>query len=366
MTDDTVGLGIVGLGRWSAAHAEAAGRSATTSIVSCFSRTPERRTAFAEEFNVPEAAESLDRLLANEAVEAVIVSTPNDTHLDITSAAIAAGKPVLVDKPVAADVAQGLHLLRQTETGLGTCAVAHHARRLAGHRAMRRWLDASPGKPRLAHASFANNRGATVGSDSWKRRGPTAAAGVLTQVGIHQIDNLIYLLGPVQSVNARFSYGAIGRGIAESVALLMVHSGGELSTVTTGWSTPGHYRLELLTTTGNLNYRLDTEWWRDQAVDDHAELVLQEAGAEAATVPVESGDPLVEQLDELGRAARQGTPVEIGVAEGLRSLAVVQGAIASADRNGAAIDLADVLRDAGATEDETDLIVGRQNTETTT
>lgn len=362
MTGDVVGIGIVGTGRWAEAHAEAAARSDNVSIVCCFGPSPDRREAFAVNFGADSVA-SLDQLIVNEAVEAIIVSTPNDTHVEIATAALAAGKPVLVDKPVAADVAQGLRLLRRVDADGPACAVGHHARRLAGHRAARRWLDSHPaGKARVAHASFANNRGVGLGADSWKRRGPGAEGGVLTQVGIHQVDNLIYLLGPVRSINARFSYGDVGTGIAESAALVMAHAAGALSTVTTSWTTPGHYRLDLLTTGANLSFRLDYEgWWRDPAVDEHGELVLKEPGAEPAVVSVAGGDPLVEQLEELGRTARYRTPIEIGVVDGIRTVAVVHGAIASAERGGAEVDLGDVLREAGATADEIDLVIGRSD-----
>ncbi len=350
---DQVGIGIVGTGRWSRAHAAAAQRSASVQVVSCFSRSAEKRAALRHEFAIPGDADSLEGLLADPAVEAVVVSTPNDLHVDQALACVAAGKPVLVDKPVAIDTAGGLLLLRASRESGVPVGVAHHARRLAGHRAARAWIEScEAGWVRLAHGDFSNPRGAALEPDAWHRRVRGAEAGVLIQVGIHQIDAMLAALGPATTVNARFEHATLGPHIPDAVVVAIRHRSGALSTVTSSWTTPSHYRTEIQATGGNLSFRLDHGHWTSGDVDDHGEVVLDPADGDRAPYPVEKGDPLRDQLEELGRSAREGTAMSVTVVAGMQAMAVVEAAVESSRADGAPVHIDDLLARAGANDAE--------------
>lgn len=355
----TVGIGIVGTGRWSRAHAAAASRSDAVEIVSCFSRSPEHRAVFREEIGIPGEADSLDALLADPAVEAVILSTPNDLHVQQALRCIEAGVPVLVDKPVAVDLVEGLDLLRASRRSGVPVGVAHHARRLAGHRAARAWIDSGEaGVVRVAHGDFSNARGAHMRQGAWHRHVRGSEAGVLIQVGIHQVDALLMLLGPASTVNARFEYATLGADMPDAAAVLLRHTSGALSTVTSSWTTPGHYSTELQATGGNLSFRLDHGHWTSGDVDDHGDLTLEQDGGVRRSFPSDKGDPLRDQLDDLAGTVRHGTPPGVSIADGLRAMAVVIAAVDSARAVGAPVDIATLLRTAGATPGELDELVG--------
>jgi len=81
-------------------------RAAERSVVAVVaSRDPARADAHAREWDIPRAVGSYDALLAREDVDAVYIPLPNSLHVDWTLAAIAAGKHVLCEKPLAADPA---------------------------------------------------------------------------------------------------------------------------------------------------------------------------------------------------------------------------------------------------------------------
>lgn len=354
---DPVGVGLVGLGRWAGAHAGAAARTDSVRIVSCFSRDADRRAAFAAEHGVDRAAPSFDDLLADPEVEALVVSTPNDLHVEMGLAAVAAGKPALIDKPVCVDLVDGLELLRAAPSGTAI-GVAHHARRLAGHRWAKQWLDSGQaGRPRLAHADFSNARGAHMKPDAWHRRVRGSEAGVLIQVGIHQVDNVLWLLGPPVAVNARFRHETLGR-LPDAAVAVVEHASGAVSTVTSSWTTPSLYRLEIQATGGNLGYRLDHGHWTSGDVDDHGSLALDVDGRPAEQLTPTKGDPLAGQLDELAAAARHTGGMEVDVAAGLRAMAVVLAAVRSADRHGAEVGIGELLAEAGADSAERELLTG--------
>src|SRR6201999_4312324 len=64
------------------------------------------------------------------------------------------------------------------------------------------------------------------------------------------------------------------------------------------------------------------------------------------------GDPLAEQMDELANVVRTRTPVEVGPAEGLRAVAVVDAGVQSWSQGGKRIEMADLLSEAGADDGE--------------
>lgn len=356
---DPVGLGIVGLGRWAGAHAAAAARSEQVRIVNCHSRTAETREAFAHAHRVDRTAGSFEALLADGDVEALIVSTPNDVHADQVVAAVRAGKPVLVDKPLSVDVAEGIDLVRAVAAAGVPVGVAHHARRLAGHRAARAWIDSgNAGQVRLAYGDFSNDRGTAMKPDAWHRTARGFRAGVLIQVGIHQVDVMLYLLGPVVTVNARFEYGVLGPDMPDVAAVTMTHASGAVSVVTCSWTTPSHYRTDLLATGGNLSFRLDHRHWPGGDIDDHGELMLQSGNGVRAPFPVTKGDPLKDQLDELARAAREGTPMSIDAVAGLRAVAVVEASVRSARDRGTMVEIEHLVRAAGGEDEEVAMVVG--------
>ncbi len=360
----TARLALVGLGRWAEAHAAAAARSDKVTISTCFTRSAERRADFAQRWSIPATASSYDEVLADPTVDGLVLSTPNDVHVDMTIAAIGAGKAVLVDKPVAIGVAQGLKLVRAMDANGPRVLVAHHPRRLAGHRAIERWhRSGDAGAIRAVHGTFSNNRGLSISPNAWHRHIAGSEAGVLIQVGIHQIDNVCSLLGPADTVNARFVYGELGAKMPITAMVTTTHTGHDsvpaVASVSSSWTTPGHYRFEVEATNATMTYRLDHGHWTQADVDRHGELTIRTADGERRNHPTTPGDPLRDQLDDLADASAgldasrlDGDLRPPGVVEGLQAIAVVEAAVESAASGGGPISIPDLFSRAGATADE--------------
>src|SRR6266567_2614325 len=93
-------VACIGMGWWSDVLADAIQRSGKLKIIACYSRSNDKREAFAAKYGCL-AVTSYEAMLDNPSVEAVINTTPNDVHLETTSKAAAAGKHVFLDKPIA-------------------------------------------------------------------------------------------------------------------------------------------------------------------------------------------------------------------------------------------------------------------------
>src|SRR5262245_28142114 len=107
-------VAVVGMGWWSDVLADAIKRSDKIDIVTCFTRSPDKRKAFAEKYGCRQAA-SYDEVLKDPSIEAVVNTTPNNVHLETTAQAADAGKHVFLDKPIANTVGEGREIARVCE-----------------------------------------------------------------------------------------------------------------------------------------------------------------------------------------------------------------------------------------------------------
>src|SRR5258708_25903912 len=99
-------VACIGMGWWSEVLADAIKRSGKLKIMSCFSRSEEKRQKFAAKYG-GRPSPSFEAILADREIEAIINTTPNDVHLETTRAAAEAGKHVFLDKPIANTVSEG-------------------------------------------------------------------------------------------------------------------------------------------------------------------------------------------------------------------------------------------------------------------
>jgi myo-inositol 2-dehydrogenase/D-chiro-inositol 1-dehydrogenase len=243
----------------------------------------------------------------------------------------------------------------------GTVGVAHHPRRLAGQRYAKEWVDGgAAGAVRMAYGTFSNARGGAMRPDAWHRFVEGSDAGVLIQVGLHSLDSVLWMLGPAVEVSARFAHTTMGPEMPDAATVQMVHASGALSVVTSSWTTPGHYGLDIHATGGNLIYRLDHAHWTSPDIDGHSELRLERDGVSDEIIQPEPGDPLRDQIEGLADAVYGIGPVGVTVEDGLRSVAVVEAAVESA-RTGKVVDLETLYVASGASADQIAGLAGRQH-----
>lgn len=194
-------IAIVGLGMAVTPHAKGLLDLADdVEVVHAFSPSEARRRSFAQRFPFPQA-DSLDTVLADRSVEAVVVLTPANTHLDIARRCAEAGKHVLLEKPVEVTTARAEALVAACRgAGVTLGIVLQHRFRPAGIR--------------LAAILERGDLGGIVGCSTairlWRPqsyydepgRGTLArdGGGVLISQGIHTLDLMLSLAGPAAKV----------------------------------------------------------------------------------------------------------------------------------------------------------------------
>jgi predicted dehydrogenase len=188
-------LGIVGLG-WGANHARVAAElSPLVEVRAICSRRRERLTALASELDLPAAALETDwaRLVARSDVDLVINTTPDALHHPITLAAVAEGKHVMTEKPLAMTAEQAAEMLAAAEAA----GVAHFTgftwRFAPPFATLRRLLDSGAlGTVRFLDGHF--RIGPPLPGKEWQFDPAQRAGGVLGNLGVHLIDLVRYLV----------------------------------------------------------------------------------------------------------------------------------------------------------------------------
>jgi predicted dehydrogenase len=344
--NDKVRIALVGLGRWARVLARGAQRGDVIALASCFSRDAQRRRAFQEEFGVPRAASTYEELLADPEIEGVMITTPNDTHRALILQALDAGKAVYTDKPIAHSLEDANAVAAAVAAAGLPFAVGHSARRLAGHREMKHWIDSGRiGDVSLAEANFSNERGLQLTPETWRWYADKSPGGAFIQLGVHHADTLQFLLGPVRSVSAHARRLYTKAEVPDAVMAILEFESGVLGYLGAGWASPGVYTMNLLGTEANLMYDLDfTHWDASHRADDWSSLKSQFYGeSERQDVDLQRTDMFREQLEEFALAIRGEAQIEVGATEAVRALAVVGAALESSARNGAAVSLEELI-----------------------
>jgi predicted dehydrogenase len=199
MTDKRLKVGIIGAGFISAYHITGL-QAAGADVVAISSRTHEKARQRAQQFGILNFMADNAELLARDDVEAVVVATPDFTHKDISIAALEAGKPVLLQKPMARNSAECRAIIDVAEkTGVTLCVSFMH--RYFEEVIKTRELLADKA---LGQVYSVRQRNATPGADwaGWFFDKEKVGGGALLQLGVHGIDLLRYLFGEIAAVRA--------------------------------------------------------------------------------------------------------------------------------------------------------------------
>lgn len=204
-------VGVIGLGM-GAVHLEAYAAMPDVEVVALAGKEEARLAELGAQFGVRHLLADWADLVTLPDVDAVSIATPNALHHPITMAALAAGKHVFCEKPIAIDTAQAKEMVQAARDNDRVLEVAFNHRRRADVQYARTYLT-SVGIGRVYHSRASWRRRAGIpGLGSWFTSKAMAGGGALIDLGPHVLDSLLFLLGEprVVSVSA-VTHGALGR-----------------------------------------------------------------------------------------------------------------------------------------------------------
>jgi len=252
-----------------------------------FSRSAERRERFAKSLPFPSPVPmtgDLDAVFGDKTVDAVLVLTPPNTHLDLVRRAARAGKHVLVEKPLEVTTERAVQLVEAcAAAGVRLGTVLQHRFRPASRR-VKQVLDAG-GIGRIAHASVCVPWWRPQSYYDVPGRGTLArdGGGVLITQAIHTLDLLLHLVGPVASVSALAATSPVHRMETEDqVVATLRFAGGALGALDcTTVAYPGYPETILLAGDKGSARLVATEATIEYAATDGSEARREIAGAVA-------------------------------------------------------------------------------------
>lgn len=201
-------------------------------------RDPERTAAFAREHGIARSTDDWRRAVTDPDVDAVVIGTPNALHCEQALTAIAHGKHVLVDKPMATTFADAVEMADAASRAGVTLLVGH----------MWRYRDEVVAiRDRIARGDIGRpvrTRGYGIhagwGPSGWFTDAALAGGGALIDMGIHAIDTARFLLGDPVPIRVEASIGTAhgDYGVDDDAVVLIEWSDGVRSVVESGWWQP--------------------------------------------------------------------------------------------------------------------------------
>lgn len=206
---DKVSIGLIGAGSISELHLNSYRKNPQAELYAICDVQEERAREKAEKYGAGQVYTDYRELLADPKVDAVSICTWNNTHAEIAIAALAAGKHVLVEKPLCQTVEQALQVERAVEASGKVLQVGFVRRYSSNVQMLKQFLDAGElGEIYYAKASCLRRLGNPGGWFSDKER---SGGGPLIDLGVHVIDICWYLMGrpKVKSVSGN-TYTKLG------------------------------------------------------------------------------------------------------------------------------------------------------------
>lgn len=203
MPGNAVGLASIGLEWWGNVLAEAAGSGGKAQVVACFARTPETREAFAAKHGC-RASASLGEVWDDSEMEGVfLLATPHAVRQELIAQAAAAGKHVFVEKPLPLTGREARASAAAAEEAGVVLQVGHNKRRQTANRKLKRMLDSGAlGQLQQIEANMSAPVAFKPDLPEWRKNPEQLPAGGMTPLGVHHVDTIQYLGGPIRWVSA--------------------------------------------------------------------------------------------------------------------------------------------------------------------
>lgn len=254
-------VAVYGLGRWGSRLAESIADSSKIRVTTGISRDPGRHQEFARATGAKVVSSYAD-VLRDPAVDAVILATPHSLHCEQIEQAARAGKHVFVEKPFALDRASAERAIDATRKAGITLAVGFNRRFAPAFVEMVRRIEAGE-IGEILHVEGQNSgpTGHGLKAGNWRATRQEAPGGGMTARGVHALDCMIRIAGPISTVYASSQKLSLPPEIDmdDTTAMLFKFARGASGCLSAVFVTGDYWRVQALGSKGWLEIRSDTE-----------------------------------------------------------------------------------------------------------
>jgi len=241
--------GILGPGSIARSFAKSITAIDDAVITAVASRAADRAEAFAREFDVPRAHTGYDALASDPEVDAIYVATPHPFHDGPSVLCLSAGKPVLCEKPLAANSVQARRITTAARDANTFMMEAMWTRFLPAVVQVRQWLnDGRIGEVLRLEADFSFRAGWNPDS---RLLNPALAGGSLLDVGIYVLSMAFMVFGEApEAVSSQAHIGTTG--VDEQAGMVFRYRDGALAILSCGVRVPGANAVRIIGTEGTI------------------------------------------------------------------------------------------------------------------
>jgi 1,5-anhydro-D-fructose reductase (1,5-anhydro-D-mannitol-forming) len=206
------------------------GNASNAELAGVLSSDADKAKEFAKDNDIPLGTADLEELLGVDDIEAIWIASPTHLHHEQASAALAAGKHVLLEKPLAMDPQQGWDLVAKAKEADRLLATGYQARYVPGHIEMKKLIaEGAVGEVIASRTWYGIHRPGPP--PEWRQNRDTAHWGALADVGTHHIDLLRMLLGEIKEGKAYYAKH-MGFETDDCAAAALELEAGSLATLT--------------------------------------------------------------------------------------------------------------------------------------
>jgi len=303
---------IVGLGRWGRALVESVqGKSDKLRFVLGVEPAidPARDFAARHGFRL---TSSFDDALA---VKAVVLATPHSLHLPQVLAAAAAGKQIFCEKPLALTRADAQKMVQACERAGVVLGVGHNRRWWPAMRELKRLVDSGELGTLLHIEGHNSNENSNAVTGGWRTLESESPGGGMTGAGLHALDAMVSLAGPVKRVQGQLIERKPPPAPHDTASALIEFESGASGLLATVRATPFYWRVHAFGTNGNAEVLGETE------------IVVRRSGKPYERRELPPADSLRGELEAFADAVTGRAPFPVTTAEMLRTVAAFEAVI---------------------------------------
>ena len=337
-----IGTAVIGFGYWGVNLTRNVGMAETTNLIGVCDPDEERRALATSKHPGIQTWSSLDDVLGDESVEAVVLATPASTHFTLGMQILESGRHLMVEKPLAETVEHAEALNREADARALVLMVGHTFLYSAPVHHLKGWIDSGD----LGDVTYLYSQRLSLG----RIRRDTNA---LWNFAPHDISIMNFLLGetPAQVTAKGFSF--IQQGIDDVCFASLTYPSGVGANLHVSWIDPRKTRL--MTVVGDEKMAIfndisaDQPLWmvdsgvaRSEGLGEYESLGDFQWRTRAGDIMIPRiamREPLLSEIEAFGQAATEGTSVPTDGRHGLEVVKVLTAIQESALMNGKPVDI---------------------------
>lgn len=331
-TENPVKAAIVGLGRWGQNLVASVSHKPGVPLrfVQGVTRTPSKAADFAAQQGFA-ISDDFDAMLADLAIEAVVLATPHSQHCAQICKAAQAGKHVFVEKPLALSLEEAREAIAQCNEHGVVLAVGFNRRFLPAFKELGGVFNAGTfGTALHVDANFSGPFGYDYTADMWRGTPAENPAGGMAAMGIHMLDAMIHLLGPVRYVSTLSRRRAVDAPLDDTTNVQLDFESGATGSLTTLMATAVNWQFQLFGSSG----------WG--AIRDQHTLEINLLGQDPSRVQHDANDTLADELAVFAACIQGQGDFPVTQREALAGVAAMEAISMSAARDGERVSVVSI------------------------